>query len=199
MTELSRHPEAITVWKDVPDSWDFYIVPQKIGDGDSGEKTWRVEGPCRIGHWGQEFLFPQGFEVCALYRWDGHVFVLNLQVKGDGESPCARCLASSPLAIRSNFVYFFLLRSASAETAAGNAIEEEHMVILDCWPEKLSLALHAWESLIADLPSRVLCDENCLGLCPHCGTNRNKEACSCASNSGDPRLSQLLDVPINRA
>ncbi len=33
------------------------------------------------------------------------------------------------------------------------------------------------ESVILSIPSVPLCDENCRGLCPRCGINRNTEQC----------------------
>lgn len=43
---------------------------------------------------------------------------------------------------------------------------------------------------------RLLCSEDCKGLCPHCGTNLNKTTCTCDVEELDPRLAvlkQLLD------
>ena len=35
------------------------------------------------------------------------------------------------------------------------------------------------EAIVLGLPLRFLCDENCKGLCPQCGTNLNKGTCAC--------------------
>jgi uncharacterized protein len=35
------------------------------------------------------------------------------------------------------------------------------------------------EAIILLLPMKYLCKENCLGLCPHCGENRNLGNCKC--------------------
>jgi uncharacterized protein len=40
----------------------------------------------------------------------------------------------------------------------------------------------------------VLCREDCQGLCPECGANRNHTACRCAEDSIDPRLAQLKEL-----
>lgn len=186
------------LWKDVPASWNFFVSPLKVGRSEAGEQRWCVEGPLGVDHWGLEFSFPSGICVNARYRWEKESFEVTLQVEGDGIAPCARCLSPTPLAIRSNFVYFFLLRHGAGELSEEDAETEEHLVVLDRWPEKLQLSLCAWESLVAELPSRVLCNENCLGLCPSCGANRNQETCSCQGASGDPRFLKLVDRPIDR-
>ena len=42
------------------------------------------------------------------------------------------------------------------------------------------------EHTILALPDVPLCRDDCRGLCPQCGTNRNLGACSCAPDA-DPR------------
>jgi len=41
------------------------------------------------------------------------------------------------------------------------------------------------------LPMKVLCGEECHGLCPHCGANLNRERCRCGPRPVDPRLAPL--------
>ena len=43
-------------------------------------------------------------------------------------------------------------------------------------------------------PIKPLCDENCKGLCPECGTNLNDEKCDCDTEEIDPRMEQLKDL-----
>ena len=45
------------------------------------------------------------------------------------------------------------------------------------------------------MDSRFLCQDDCKGLCPHCGVNLNHGSCNCKPDT-DPRLAvleQLLD------
>lgn len=46
------------------------------------------------------------------------------------------------------------------------------------------------EVLIASA-GRVLCQDDCKGLCPVCGVNRNHESCDCDTDRIDPRLASL--------
>lgn len=43
-------------------------------------------------------------------------------------------------------------------------------------------------------PSRVLCKEDCMGLCPVCGQNLNHGDCGCERKALDPRMAKVLDV-----
>lgn len=54
----------------------------------------------------------------------------------------------------------------------------------------------AREEVLLHLPSKVLCKEECKGICPKCGVNRNEKTCTCGNREADPRLQilgQLLD------
>ena len=45
------------------------------------------------------------------------------------------------------------------------------------------------EACIFDsLPMQPLCKEDCKGLCPHCGTDRNINECNCEDEVYDPRF-----------
>lgn len=46
-------------------------------------------------------------------------------------------------------------------------------------------------SLILDIPMKLLCSEECKGLCPVCGINLNKYKCDCQIDDIDPRLEKL--------
>ena len=44
---------------------------------------------------------------------------------------------------------------------------------------ELDLGARAWEELVLAQPSKLLCRENCNGLCSTCGKNLNKGPCDC--------------------
>ena len=51
--------------------------------------------------------------------------------------------------------------------------------------------LVAPNDVIPELPSRTLCREDCKGLCPSCGCDRNTTQCRCEEKETDPRLAAL--------
>lgn len=50
------------------------------------------------------------------------------------------------------------------------------------------------ESIYLEIPMRTVCSEQCKGLCPKCGINRNTEQCSCQNEEPDPRLAVLQQI-----
>lgn len=93
-------------------------------------------------------------------------------VEGNLILECHRCL--------DKFVYpfkveieelFYRDRSCSED----ESLEEETRVIKD----KIDLAKTAEAEIILGLPTKILCREDCRGLCPLCQANLNKQECNC--------------------
>ncbi len=57
--------------------------------------------------------------------------------------------------------------------------------------EKIDIEPALNENIIVNIPVKPLCSENCLGICPVCGKNRNLEKCDCEEEKVDPRLEVL--------
>jgi uncharacterized metal-binding protein YceD (DUF177 family) len=56
--------------------------------------------------------------------------------------------------------------------------------------EPLNIASWVEENTILNIPRKVLCSEDCCGLCHICGANRNTEACVCERGT-DTRFDAL--------
>jgi uncharacterized protein len=50
--------------------------------------------------------------------------------------------------------------------------------------------------LMLELPLAPLCDAECRGLCPNCGTDRNTSTCDCELASADPRWAGLRSLDL---
>ena len=46
------------------------------------------------------------------------------------------------------------------------------------------------EDILLSLPTKILCREDCKGICPYCGANLNEKQCDC-KKPADPRLEAL--------
>ena len=47
------------------------------------------------------------------------------------------------------------------------------------------------EQVLLNVPMKPLCSEDCKGICPECGANRNEKDCGCGRKLTDPRLAAL--------
>ena len=48
--------------------------------------------------------------------------------------------------------------------------------------------------ILSGWPEKVLCKEDCKGLCPVCGQNLNTKSCDCEDTGLDPRMSVVRDL-----
>ena len=115
---------------------------------------------------------------------------LTLTASVSYRAECARCLApvSGDFAVQ-------LERTVAAEgTLSEEQLEEnvdEYAVIED---GKLDLDEAIREELLLSFPMRVLCEENCPGLCPKCGKPKRLGDCGCPTFEPDPRLAVLKQL-----
>ena len=50
------------------------------------------------------------------------------------------------------------------------------------------------DEMYLEWPAKVLCREDCKGLCPVCGQNLNERDCGCDREVLDPRMARFQDV-----
>ena len=118
---------------------------------------------------------------------------LNGSVATSIELACARCLEPVVQDVDRSFelLYRPLGSDAGKEEMSVTAIDAE---IGYYEGNGLQLEDVLREQVILAVPLRALCREDCRGLCPHCGTNLNTGACSCADGVQDPRWDALKDI-----
>ena len=59
---------------------------------------------------------------------------------------------------------------------------------------QLNLEDFCYPDIVMNLPTKVLCKEDCKGLCPTCGKNLNEGDCGCCVREIDPRLAALAEL-----
>jgi uncharacterized protein len=54
------------------------------------------------------------------------------------------------------------------------------------------------EAIVLEFPmAPVVCKDDCAGLCPQCGINKNEESCNCDTTPKDPRWAALEGVKFD--
>lgn len=101
--------------------------------------------------------------------------------------PCARCLDDVRLVVDLQTEVSFTVTKSQVTDDPDDPVGVIHEGILD---------VDSWlsEELLVRLPSKVLCEEDCKGLCPVCGQNLNQSECGCDRFVMDPRMQKFLDV-----
>ena len=94
---------------------------------------------------------------------------------------CSRCLERVKVPIQFNINEMFY-PSGSVEN------EKEAETFCD---DEMDLTDVIQRSILENLPMKVVCKEECKGLCPKCGKNLNEGDCDCNDTEFDPRLESL--------
>lgn len=112
---------------------------------------------------------------------------LNLKAEIGYHGECARCLAPIDGVFSLDFERTVTTEEMLTEQQLEDMSDEYVLIegnILDV-DEALS------EELVLGFPSRLLCEEDCPGLCPKCGKPRREGDCGCPEREPDPRLAIL--------
>lgn len=102
---------------------------------------------------------------------------------------CSRCL--DPIEEQMTVPFEETFKVVSKETAEQGEQDDEDFVPIH--GERLDLRPYVEEELVLHLPLAPLCREDCEGLCPECGQNRNERECGCSREKIDPRFASLKD------
>jgi uncharacterized protein len=121
----------------------------------------------------------------------------EIHVKGrletELESTCARCLEPVRQVVKRSFdLYYHPLAEVPQEDEVEVPRGEEELGFYQ--GDGLLLDDVAKEQVLLALPLRILCREDCKGLCPHCGGNRNQVPCNCRTHTHDPRWDVLKEI-----
>lgn len=101
--------------------------------------------------------------------------------------PCSRCLEEVPTDI-----CFFIDKDLKLEgpVVIDEEMEEtDYLIGLNLDIDKL-----VYGEILVNWPMKVLCSEDCKGICKVCGMNLNKGNCNCQRTELDPRMAAIQDV-----
>ena len=102
--------------------------------------------------------------------------------------PCGRCLEEVPVEFELDF----------EKKIDMNLTEEERREALDecayIHGYDLDVDELVYSEILVNWPLRVLCKEDCKGICSRCGANLNQGSCDCDTADLDPRMAVISDI-----
>ena len=112
---------------------------------------------------------------------------LNLKAELSYSSECARCLAP----VNGVFSLDFERTVVSEGTISDEQLDEhfDEYAILD--KTMLDIDEPLSEEMLLSFPAKLLCSEDCPGLCPKCGKPKREGKCECPEHEMDPRWAAL--------
>ena len=134
-----------------------------------------------------DVIFPENALVEGTLTDDAGYMRLFLTATLPYRGTCARCL--DPVE------GVFTLEFDRTVAAEGAITEEQLEENLDAYvmirDGRLDVDEPLREELLISFPMRLLCDEDCQGLCPKCGKPLREGDCGCPQKEIDPRLAVL--------
>ena len=112
---------------------------------------------------------------------------------------CSRCLKPMRMDISEPFA--LLVRFAADRFSGGHASGgapdgqgDEDVTYVPPDADRIDITEELRQTLLLALPVKPLCAEECRGLCPRCGTDRNTGGCDCRPKTIDPRWAGLKNA-----
>ncbi len=121
--------------------------------------------------------------------------VVDGEIKSEVELYCNRCLQGIPESIEFSFKNAYIL-AEDYTTEEEAKLEDQGLEISLFEGDKIDLSEVASEQIALALPTQILCEKDCKGLCEKCGANLNLIDCKCIDNDVDPRWSALSKLKI---
>lgn len=146
-----------------------------------GDVTTRIDDPV-----GGELVVP--CHVTVEYRQAQGMFYFHGSVSGGIGTACHCCL--EPVIVPVSGEFDVLVRRGEHEGEAG-----EDVITLATHEYQVPVESLVHETVVVNAPMIVRCRDDCRGLCPTCGVNRNTEPCSCG-DGGDARWDDLRKTKL---
>jgi len=129
---------------------------------------------------------------CHVERQDDETVHVKGQFQVRVGLECGRCLEPFQLSLEHDLDQFYLPhRPGDAGPEDEEELTDRDLVVAYYREGQVDLGEMIREQIFLSIPMKRVCRDDCLGICPSCGLNRNTTQCECRAESTDPRLLPL--------
>jgi len=166
-------------------TWEGQDVPFRLGP--EWLEAWQEREP------GLDFDLQGPLTGVIHLEKHGNAILVRGRLAGALTLICGRCLATFPWPLA---VDFDLLLEAGALRGGGEEVElsAADLDVDYVQGDEIDLEAIIKEQVLLALPLKPLCREDCAGLCPNCGVNRNEASCQCAEKDFSTSFAQLQKI-----
>ena len=131
--------------------------------------------------------------VSGKVRLSGNQVFVNGHFETRAQVECDRCLKPVEMPVKADFELEYITGSQYESDSVAELTEDELSVaVFD--GEAIDVDEIVKEQILLAVPTRMLCREECKGICPECGSDRNTGECDCVTNDIAPRWAALKDL-----
>lgn len=140
----------------------------------------RTYPPGALDYRGAEFRQLRPLQVDAVAELSGREIHITGHISTQLEAVCDRCLGRAEIPVASDFDLLYRPMSNIAREEEVE-IPEDELKVGFYSGEGIELEDVVMEQVILSVPMKIVCEPECLGLCPACGINRNTGQCTCSA------------------
>jgi uncharacterized protein len=139
------------------------------------------------------FALQGGSLRCHVERGDDDTIHVRGRLHADVALSCGRCLEGFTLGLDQELDLFYLAHEAGQQEEEDEVeLSDRDVVVAYYEGDRLDLGDVIREQLLLAVPLSRVCREDCQGLCPSCGINRNQQKCSCPNE--EPSLTPFAEL-----
>ena len=156
----------------------------QVGGLSDGVHQYRFQvGPAELGLNGS---FTEDVVVDASLDKTGNQFFLKSTIQANGTFECDRCISRFERTLQSSYQMYYV--TEGADHGRGDPAEIQ---VIPNGLTVIDLSDDVRQTVFLSIPLKLLCNDGCEGLCPHCGANLNSERCTCSATTDDLRWEKL--------
>ena len=152
-----------------------------------------VYGPDELNPVDERVSLTAPAAVNGKVRLSGNEVFVNGHLDTRAQVECDRCLKPVELPVIADFTLEYISDS-EYESSQVVALTEAEMSVSVFDGKAIDVDEIVKEQILLAVPTHMLCREDCKGICPECGTDRNLGECNCVTNEIDPRWAALKNL-----
>lgn len=119
-------------------------------------------------------------------------FFLRVKLETVGRFICDRCADEFDMSLSNEYRMAYVFSRKDAE-----GYDEDEIALIKESTNVIDISDDVRQFVILSVPLKLLCKEDCAGLCSTCGANLNYEECKCEKDAFDPRWETLRSMVNN--
>jgi len=124
--------------------------------------------------------FDGDVKVDVMLEKSGKQLFVKADVDATGEFACDRCAEPFSLPLHATFQMYYVWNPGDEEI-----LDPSEVQVIPPGLPVINLTDEVRQTVLLAVPLKLLCREECKGLCPRCGADLNKEPCACPPEATD--------------
>jgi uncharacterized protein len=164
----------------------------KIHVGGLSEGIHRYRFEVKASELGLGDNFSKEVAVDAVIEKTGNQLFLSASIATAGTFDCDRCTTQFEAPLSPSYTMHYISKDSDSAQYGPDEVQ-----ILLPGESLIDISEDIRQMILLSVPLKLLCRNDCAGLCPHCGRNLNLGPCACKDETIDSRWEKLRRLQSN--